>query len=140
MSLSRPCLCLVLLAAHLVYPRGWREQRPNQPSLIKDRSLITGRGGGTKWINRRSKILAPPSLKTGLNVFTPPIFKGWQLLVPPSSMVKTQAPVLKIPQNLLCPPLSGWLKLFPTPLFVGVKLHLPPHHPPIFAAPPPPHN
>ena len=44
---------------------------------------------------------------------------------PPTSVcLKRMCPTLQLPQNLLCPPPSAWVKL-PTTLFVGVKFDLP---------------
>ena len=62
-----------------------------------------------------------------------------ETFAPPFSIAKLQSPVLKLSQNLLCPPPppppSAWLQLYPS-LYVGVKLHLPtPSH---FVTPPPP--
>ena len=44
--------------------------------------------------------------------------------------------MLKLPQNLLCPPFS-MAKKNSTPLFVGVNLHMAPPPPYHFVAPPP---
>ena len=54
------------------------------------------------------------------------------IVAPPSpiSVIKLQAPVLKLPQNLLCAPFS-MPKTFSVPLFAGVILHLPPPPPPV---------
>ena len=73
----------------------------------------------------RVKLFAPPP---------PPLLKGGNFLRPPPSVwLKLHATVKKLPKNYLCHP-SAWLKLFPSPLFVEVKL--PP--PSRFVAPPPP--
>ena len=58
-------------------------------------------------------------------LFAPPPQGAKHSLHPPSIWIKLQAPVLKLPRNFLCPPFS-MAKTLSAPLFVGVKLHLPP--------------
>ena len=90
---------------------------------FRDWSLITGRGG-YKMGKSRVKLFAPPLLKSG-NFSHPPLQYGFKLLR------KNYPKTLCAP-----PPPSAWLKLFPPPLFVEVKLHPLP-----FCSPPaPPHN
>ena len=62
--------------------------------------------------------------------------KGGNYLRPVSVWLKLEAPVLKLPQNLLCLPFSMANTLCATsppppqvPLFEGIKLHLPPPPP-----------
>ena len=52
----------------------------------------------------RVKLFAPPP--------PPPPIKGWKLFAPTFVWLKLQAPVLKRPQKILCPP-SARLKLVP---------------------------
>ena len=87
----------------------------------------------------------PPTLKTAYKLLSPPPpFKGWKLVVPPLVWLRFQALVLKLPQNLLCPPPNpiSMGKTFSAPsllFFVELKLDLPP--PPyrfIFTPTPPP--
>ena len=88
---------------------------------VRDWSLITGMGGGGAYKMGKmvdSKPSATP-LKT-VKLFAPP--------PPPSLWRKLQAPVLKLPQNLLCPPPPPFsmAKTLSAPplLYVGVKNHL----------------
>ena len=96
--------------------------------ILRDWSLITGRGGATKWENRRSETFCAPPSRQGKSFRAPP-FKEWKLFGPPYNMVKTSSYRVKTTPKHFPPPPSAWLKLFPPPLFVGVKLHVPP--PPI---------
>ena len=106
-------------------------------TVIADLLLINyGEGGATKWVNRgsetfcalppqdRVKLFAPPLLKSGNFARAPP---------PPYNMAKTSSYCLKTTPKLFVSHPSAWLKLFPPPLFVGVKLHMPPSR---FVAPP----
>ena len=90
------------------------------------------------------KCFAPPPSRQGKSFYAipHPLLKGGNLLWPPPVWLKLQAPVLKLPQNLLYPP-SGCLKLFQVPptapffiFCIGVTLHLP--LPSCFIYPPPP--
>ena len=85
--------------------------------------------------NRRSKIFRP--------LPPPPPSKGWKPFAPPPSpvsMVSIHAGSLvkTTPKIILPPPPSpsAWIQLFPSPLFVGVKLDFP--TPQILLPPPPP--
>ena len=98
---------------------------------LRDWSLITG--GATKWENCGSETFCAPPSRQG-STFRAPPFKEWKLFAhPPYNMAKTSSYHVKTtPKTFCAPPPSAWLKLFPRPLFVGVKLHVPP--------PPPPRN
>ena len=52
--------------------------------------------------------------------------KEWKLFAPPYNMAKTSSYRVKNYPKTFCAPPSARLKLFPPPLFVGVKLHVPP--------------
>ena len=78
----------------------------------------------------------PPQDRVKLFVPPPPPFKEWKHFVPPCNMAKTSSYRIKTTPKLVVPPPSAWLKLFPFPLFVKVKLHVPP--PLRFCSPPPP--
>ena len=99
---------------------------------LRDWSLITGGGGLQNGkITGPNLFAPPPPPQDRITLFAAPLFKGWKLFA--ASLVlwlKLQAPVLKQPQNLLCPPPFSMAK---TPFFVGVELHLPP--PSRFVAP-----
>ena len=100
---------------------------PVQSLYRKGLVINHGEGGATTWESHGSETFcAPPRDRVKLFA-PPPLLNGGNLLPPPpqSLWLKPQAPMLKLPQNFLCPP-SAWLKLFLSPLFVGVKLHLPP--------------
>ena len=115
---------------------------------IRDWSLIMRRGG-----LQNRKIAGPnppPPPQDRVKPPPPPhthtlFFEGWEFCAPPPYQYgqQNQAPVLKLSQNLLCPPFSN-AKTFPpsSHFFVGLKLHpLPPPptpNPSCFVAPPPP--
>ena len=110
-----------------------------------DRSLILRWGGG--WgvggykIGGLKLFAAPPLSRQGKTFAHTPLPENFLCAPPPPPRLplwlNVQAPALKLPQNSLCPP-SFTLQhgqIFPPPprpLFVGVKLHLPPPaiHPP----------
>ena len=92
-----------------------------------------GGGGATKWEYCGSETFCaappPPPPQVRVKLVTPP---------PPSLWLKLQAPMLKPPQNFLCPPfrMAKTFSAPPPPFFVGVKLHMP--SPLLFCSPPPP--
>ena len=101
--------------------------------LIRDWSLITGRGGYKMGKLRVQNFLRPPPSRQGKTFRAPP-FKEWKLFTPPPyNMAKTSSYHVKTTPKLFVPPPSAWLKLFRPPLFVGVKLHVPP--PPVLLPP-----
>ena len=52
--------------------------------MLRDWSLITGRGGATKWENRGSEFfLPPPPPQDRDKTFRAPPFKEWKLFTPP---------------------------------------------------------
>ena len=86
---------------------------------IRDRSLITGRGGykiGKSLV--RNFLRHPPPPCNGKTVCAPPpapplLFKGWKSFAPLFSMAKTSSSHVKTTSNRLCPPpTSAWLKHF----------------------------
>ena len=87
------------------------------------------------------KVFAPPPSRQGKIFYAPPFFfKGGRHVCapPPSSIVKTSSTHVKTASKLVVPPPPfGMAKSssIPTPIFVGVKLHLP--HPLPFCNPPP---
>ena len=73
------------------------------PSL-RDWTLITGRGA-TKWGNRGSETFcAPPQDRVKL--FTPPLLKSGNFLLPPYNMAKTSSYCVKATPKLFVPPLQ----------------------------------
>ena len=91
-------------------------------SNLRDWSLIIGGGYNMGNLRDQNFCTAPPT-QDRVKLVAPPLLNGGHLLCPPSVWLKLQAPVLKLPQNLLCP------------LFQGFKLHLVP--PPLqFCSPP----
>ena len=76
--------------------------------LLREWSLITGRGGG--------------GYKMGKSLVQ-------NLLCPPTTMTRTSSSRVKTTPKLLCPPCS-MAKKNSAPLFEGIKLHLPPPPPP----------
>ena len=93
------------------------------------------------WKNRgspRAPPLNPPLLQDRVKRIPHPLCKGGNLLrpPPPSVWLKLQAPVLKIPQNILCPPFSMAKIMSLPPPFCSGKLHVTPR--PCFVVPP--HN
>ena len=87
-------------------------------SLLRDWSLITGRGGGaTKREIAGPKLFSPPPIQDRVKLFAPPtpLLKSGNFLrpPPPSIWLKIQATAYTLPQNMLCPPPpSAWLKHF----------------------------
>ena len=58
-------------------------------TVLRDWSLITGRGGATKWENRGSETFCAPPSRQGKTFHAPP-FKEWKLLrAPPTIWLKT---------------------------------------------------
>ena len=103
--------------------------------VIRDWSLITGRGGLQNGKIAGPKLFAPPP-QDRVKLFAPPLLKSGNFSRPPYNMAKTSSYCVKTTLKLFVPPPSAWLKLFPPPFFVGVKLHVPP--PSRFVAPPSP--
>ena len=64
----------------------------------RDRSLITGRGGATKWENSCPKLFVTPP-QDRVKLFVPLALKGGNFVSPPHPTVwlKLQAPMLKLP-------------------------------------------
>ena len=86
------------------------KSRGGSKAILRDWSLITGKGGATKWENRCTemplpqdwvKLLGPP----------PPLLKGGNYLrpPPPSEWLKST------PKPFGLHPSSPWLKHFPAP-------------------------
>ena len=125
-------------------PVGTGLQRPGSPlQPLRDRPLITGRGGG-QWGNCGSEsFYAPPPVRQGKTVRAPP-FKGWKLCGPPPfGMAKTgNYWVRTSPKRVVPPPPFSMTKLFLTPFSYAVKLHLPPppSHLPFCSPSPTPRN
>ena len=94
-------------------------------SLLRDWSLITGRGGLQNGKIAGPKLFAPPPSRQG-KTFRAPLLKSGNFTRPPYNMAKTSSYRVKTTPKLFVTPPSEWLKLFPPPLFVGVKLHVPP--------------
>ena len=92
---------------------------------LRDWSIIMGRGGYKIGISQGLKLFAtPPPTQNRKNFLRHPFYRVETFCAPSSAWLKLQAPVLKLPQNLLCSPLpSAWPKLFLLhPLSIGVKL------------------
>ena len=97
--------------------------------------VINNREGGggvaTKWENRGFETFCPPPSRQGKTFHAPP-FKEWKCFRAPSpfNMAKTSSYCVKYtPKLVVPPPPSAWLILFLSPLFVGVRLHMPPPPP-----------
>ena len=121
---------------------GWPNPLPGGipgPAFhLRDWSLITGRGGPTKWENRGSETFSPPPPQDRVRLFAPPLLQSGIFSCPPTILLKLQATHKNYPKTFCAPPPppSAWLKKLPPTLFVGVKLHVPPPLP--FCSPPPP--
>ena len=102
--------------------------------IVRDWSLITGRRGYKMGKLRAQNFLRPP-LRQG-KTFRAPLLKSGNFLRPPFNMAKTSSyHVETTPKRFVTPPPpSAWLKVFPTPVFIGVKLHMP--APLLFCSPP----
>ena len=94
----------------------------NLPHYKRDWSLFTGKGGGGYKMGKprvQHVLPPPPPPQEGVHFWDPSSFEGWKLFAPPppphaSVWLKLQAPITKLLQNVLCPP-------------------LPPPHPPTFS-------
>ena len=102
---------------------------------VRNQLLITKRGRLKNGKIYGPNILRPP----------PPSRQGKTFLVPALLVwLRFEAPLLKLPQKVLPPPprththLSMGQTCSAPPLFVGVKLHLPPPPSQFLALPPPP--
>ena len=97
-----------------------------------------GEGGGYKmgksWV--RNFLRPPPPSRQGKTFCPPPLLRSGKFSCPPTKWLKLQASAYKLPQHLLCSPFSMAKTISaPPPIFVGVKLHMPPPLP--FCSPPP---
>ena len=70
------------LLFHFLYKRG--------AAVLRDWSLITGRGGLQNGKNRGSETFCAPPSRQGKTFCAPP-FKDWKLLAPPYNMAKTSS-------------------------------------------------
>ena len=102
--------------------------------LLRDWSLITGRGGLQNGKIAGPKLFAPPP-QDRVKVFAPPLLKSGNFTRPPYNMAKTSSYRVKSTPKLFVPPPSEWLKLFPPPPFRRGKTSRAP--PSCFVAPPP---
>ena len=88
---------------------------------IRDWSLIRG-GGATKWEKGRSEsFCGPPSRQR--KTFHAPLLNSGTFLCSPFTIAKTYS--VKTTSKLVVPPFS-MAKTFCAPLFIWVKLHMPP--------------
>ena len=97
-------------------------------SLVRDWSLITGRGGATKWENRGSETFCAPPPQDRVKLFAPLLLKGGIFFVPPITMAKTSSSHAKTTSKLFVPPPPfSMVKTFSTPPFHrGKTSHAPP--------------
>ena len=107
-------------------------------SLSRSPHKDWSRGGGGVYKMGKLQVrncLRPPPLQDRVKLFVPPLLKSGNFTCPPYNMAKTLSYRVKTsPKNVVPPPHSEWLKLLSPPLFVGVKLHVPPPLP--FCSPP----
>ena len=78
-------------------------------NMIRDWSLIRGRGGATKWENRGSETYCvPPPSRQGKTfcALPPPPFEDWKLFAPPApfNMAKTSSYRVKTTPTFCKPP------------------------------------
>ena len=109
--------------------KGLRDQ-----SLIRDWSLITGRGGGLQ--NGKTagpKLFAPPPSRQGKSFGAPPLLKSGNFPRPAYNMAKTSSYRIKTTPKLFVPPFS-MAQTFSIPPFRRGKTS---RAPPRFVAPPP---
>ena len=92
--------------------------------LVRDWSLITGRGG-QKWENRGSETFCAPPSRQGSTFCAPPL-KEWKLVVPPCNMAKTSSYRVKTTPKLFAPPPSRQGPTFCAPPLKEWKLVVPP--------------
>ena len=89
--------------------------------------VVVGGGGGLQYVKIKGlKLFVPPRpSRQGKNCHAPLLkCRNFMHPPPPSVWLKLQVPMLKLPQNCLCPPFS-MTRTFPPSLFVGAKLHSP---------------
>ena len=103
--------------------------------LLRDWSLITGRGGLQNGKIAGPKLFAPPP-QDRVKLFAPPLLKSGNFTRPPYNMAKTSSYHVKSTPKLFVPPPSEWRKLFPPPPFLRGKTSRAP--PSRFVAPPSP--
>ena len=102
--------------------------------VVRDWSLITGRGGLQNGKKSRVRNFLHPPTQDGKSFRAPP-FKEWKLHAPPLQYGSNfKLPRKNYPKTFCAPPFR-MAKTFPPPP-VGVKLHVPPPLP--FCSPPPP--
>ena len=105
----------VLIVTAGVMQIGWATKDSKFLNYVSDWSLITWRGGATKWENHGSETFcAPPQDRVKL--FTPPLLKSGNFSRPPYNMAKTSSYSVKTTPKLFVPPSSAWLKKIPPPL------------------------
>ena len=94
---------------------------------VRDWSLITRRGGATKWENCGSDTLLHTHARQG-KTFSAPLLKSGHFLRPPTSMAKTSSSRIKTTPKLVVPPppLQHGLNFFRRPFHRGKTLHAPP--------------
>ena len=102
--------------------------------LLRDWSLITGRGGLQNGKITGPKLFAPPP-QDRVKLFAPPLLKSGSFSCPPYNMAKTSSYRVKSTQNFLCPPFSTAKTFSAPPFHRGKTSRAPPSR---FVAPPSP--
>ena len=101
--------------------------------MVRDWSLVTGRGGATYWENTRSETICAPPPQDRVKLFAPPPpFKGLKLFVPhppPITMAKTSSSRGKSTLKRFVPPLQHGSNFFRPPFHRGKTSLAPPPAP-----------
>ena len=103
--------------------------------LLRDWSLITGRGGLQNGKIAGPKLFAPPP-QDRVKLFAPPLLKSGNFTRPPYNMAKTSSYRVKSTPKLFVPPPFRMAKTFSAPPFRRGKTSRAP--PSRFVAPPSP--
>ena len=82
---------------------------------LRDWSLITGRGGATKWENCGCETFWAPPPQDRVKLYAPPFLKSGNFSRPPYNMAKTSSYRVKTTPKLFVPPLQHDLNFFRPP-------------------------
>ena len=131
---ATPDSAVISRPACSVFSASWVAPSPGSPRVLRDWSLITGRGGGYKMGKSRVRnFFAPPPSQDRVKLFTPPLLKSGNCSRPPYNMAKTSSYRVKTTQNFLCPPFSTANTFSAPPFRRGKSSRVPPSR---FVAPP----
>ena len=96
-----------------------RYVRTDNRPVIRDRSLITGRGGLQNGKIAGPKLFAPPPPQDNVKLFEPPRLKSGNFSCPPYNMAKTSSYRVKTTPKLFVLPLQHGNNFFRPPFDRG---------------------